>query len=70
MHLEDVLRQVASSEAAFADATRNYDGAVVLVCRSESGFPGLALSRELITTLARLGLGLEFDYYDLSSEIP
>lgn len=67
-HIADVLAQLDQNADAFASISKEYGGCMQLVGYFHEGYPGLDFDAQLVARLARYGLSVDFDFYQLWSD--
>ena len=67
-HIEDVLAQLSPVSQAIPDLCSKYEGWMQLVASFFNGQASVDVDAELIKKLGALGLGINFDPYDLRSD--
>jgi hypothetical protein len=67
-HITDVLAQLDQNTIAFQEIAAEFGGYMQLVGYFHEGYPGLNFDSELVKGLAKYGLGVDFDFYNLWSD--
>jgi hypothetical protein len=67
-HIEDVLAQLSSVSDAVVDLCSRYEGYMQLVASFFNGQAGVGIDAGIVKRLSTLGLGIDFDPYDLRSD--
>ena len=66
-HISDVLAQFEQNPSELEKISREFSGCMQLVGYFHEGYPGLHFDATLIQELARYGLSVDFDFYELWS---
>jgi hypothetical protein len=66
-HIEDVLAQLSPISETILDLCSKYEGRLQLVASFFDGQASVDVDPETIKKLSRLGVGIDFDPYDLRS---
>jgi hypothetical protein len=67
-HIRDVLVQLEQNPSEFQKLAREFCGCMQLVGYFHEGYPGLHFEADLIEGLAKYGLSVDFDFYQLWSD--
>lgn len=67
-HIRDVLEQLEQNPSEFQKLAKEFSGCMQLVGYFHEGYPGLHFDMLLIQGLAKYGLSVDFDFYELWSD--
>ena len=67
-HIRDVLEQFEQNSSEFQKLAQEFSGCMQLVGYFHEGYPGLHFDPLLIQALAKYGLSVDFDFYELWSD--
>lgn len=67
-HIADVLAQLNQNAAAFQELSRDFEVHMQLVGYFHEGYPGLRFSSEIVAALAKFGVSVDLDFYNLWSD--
>lgn len=67
-HITDVLKQLEQNSSEFEKLAREFSGCMQLVGYFHEGYPGLHFDAALVQGLAKYGLSVDFDFYELWSD--
>jgi hypothetical protein len=67
-HIKDVLAQLEQNASEFQKLAKEFCGCMQLVGYFHEGYPGLHFDAALIEGLAKYGLSVDFDFYQLWSD--
>jgi len=67
-HIKDVLSQLEQNSTEFQKLAKEFGGGMQLVGYFHKGYPGLHFEASLIEGLAKYGLSVDFDFYELWSD--
>jgi hypothetical protein len=67
-HIRDVLAQLEQNPSEFQKLTQEFSGCMQLVGYFHEGYPGLHFDTALVQGLAKYGLSIDFDFYQLWSD--
>lgn len=67
-HIRDVLEQLEQNPSEFQKLAKEFSGCMQLVGYFHEGYPGLHFDSSLVQGLAKYGLSVDFDFYELWSD--
>ena len=67
-HIGDVLAQLEQNPSGFTAVAQEFQGCMQLVGYFHEGYPGLHFDPTLVQRVAKYGLSIDFDFYNLWSD--